>query len=180
MALARSLLGVVIAPAFTIAALAGCGSDSGSDQRAEQEQSRQVRADARRQAQQEKRIRELERRVREREKPGTSGQPAPSTSSSPETPATGPSSSEVTLRGYWERCGDASGATQVMHHDEDCPTAQRVARAYSRDNPDPEGWSCSSRGRGRTAVVHSSREVVVTCAKKPGNAVRVIRFKLSA
>jgi len=82
--------------------------------------------------------------------------------------------------GYWERCGDAAAATQVMHHDEDCRKAKRIAEAYSRDNPDPEGWRCEGRGRGITSIVHSSPETVVTCVKKPGTAVRVIRFKLSA
>lgn len=105
---------------------------------------------------------------------------APSTSGSPEPPETGPSSPGSTPAGYWERCADTSGATQVMHHIEDCATAQRVAGAYSRDNPDPEGWRCISRGSGEKTGVHSSSEAVVTCAKKPGIAVRVIRFRLSA
>ena len=86
----------------------------------------------------------------------------------------------ATAAGYYERCGDARGATQVRHHDEDCRTTKRIAEAYSRDNPDPEHWSCASRGRGITAVVHSAPEAVVTCSKKPGDAVRLIRFQISA
>jgi hypothetical protein len=69
----RSWLGVVITAALCVAALPACGSDSGSDERAKQEQSDQVRADARRQAQREERIKALERRLRESEKPSSSG-----------------------------------------------------------------------------------------------------------
>lgn len=80
MANARSLLGVVIAAALAAAGLAGCGSDNESDQIAKQEEPRRERADARRQAQQEKLIEDFERRMRESEQspPGSSAPEAPS------------------------------------------------------------------------------------------------------
>lgn len=63
----RSSLLVAVAAALVAAALPGCGSDSTSDQLAEQEEQ----------------IEELERRVGDEQKRGTTTAPAPSTSESP-------------------------------------------------------------------------------------------------
>ena len=167
--------GVVIVIALFAIALSGCGADNASEQLAEQE----------------KQIEELERRLGEGEKSGSSTAPGSSTGDSPgsvapaapasPTPSiTGPRSSPATPPGYWKRCGDAPNATRVEHHNEDCSTAQRIAGKYSRDDSDPEDWSCMSRRHGITGAVDASPEAVVTCAKKPGTAVRVIRFLLSA
>lgn len=167
--------GVVIVIALFATALSGCGSDNASDRLAEQE----------------KQTEGLERRLGAGEKSGSSTAPGSSTSESPgsvapaapasPTPSiTGPRSSPATPPGYWKRCGDAPNATRVEHHDEDCSTAERIAGKYSRDDSDPEDWSCMSRRRGIAGAVDASPEAVVTCAKKPGTAVRVIRFLLSA
>jgi len=88
----RSLLCVVIALALATFAFVGCGSDSGSDKRAKPEELRQARADARRQTQQEERLKELERRLREGQGPGsrTSGSPGVAVPVPPVAPVVNP------------------------------------------------------------------------------------------
>lgn len=92
--------------------------------------------------------------------PGTSSADTPGTSSTPGWR-------------YWERCGAPSPrVTRLEHHDAACRVARRVASRFSLDNPSPKGFRCNSRDRGRYSVV--------TCAKSPGIAVQVIRFRLTA
>lgn len=75
---------------------------------------------------------------------------------------------------YWQRCRApvVGNVTGLRHHDAACRTARRVASRFSLDNPSPGGFRCNSRDRGRYSAV--------TCAKSPGIAVQVIRFRLTA